>query len=427
MPSGQEPGPPAQNSAPLWPEFPDAITAQNEPAWKRRLIRTFTAATLAFAVVYTVWRPLATLAHANLWVGVVLYAAEVLGLFNFLFYAHDLWNLDDRVDSRPTEHEYKVAVVIPTYNEPREVLLPTVTAAVTIRYPHETWVLDDGNRPWVSEMAETLGAAHRARPEHGHAKAGNINSVLPVLKERGIELVAVFDADHVPKSTFLDKLLGHFDDPKVALVQTPQDYYNLNSFEHSRLRRGGHFGDQEFFYRFQEAARNSNNSAFWCGTSAVVRLDPLLSIGGVATDTVTEDMHTTIKLHKAGWKTVYHNEVLARGLAAANWEQYSTQRMRWAQGGMQILRKENLLTDKRLTRSQRVSYFGGILSWFQGWAQLVFLTVPLVTVLTGALPMSASFVVFFPMWLGNQALLQVAQRLLSRGSSPFGTPLCSLC
>jgi len=419
VPSGPDPGPTAQTSAPLWPEFAEAVTARNEPAWKRRLIRAVAAAALLNSLVYVIWRPLATLSHANLWVGVLLYGTELLGLVNFLLYTHDLWQLDDSICWHPPERDYKVAVIIPTYNEPREVLLPTVTAAVTIQYPHETWVLDDGKRTWVAEMAEMLGAVYRTRPEHTHAKAGNMNAVLPVLKQHGIELVAIFDADHVPKSTFLDRLLGHFDDPKVALVQTPQDFYNLNSFEHARLRRGGHFEEQNFFFRILEAARNSNNSAFWCGTSAVVRLDALLSIGGVATDTVTEDQHTTIKLHKAGWKTVYHNEVLARGLAAANWEQFFTQRMRWAQGGMQILRKENLITDKRLTRSQRLSYFGGIFGWFQGWYQLVFLSVPLITVLTGALPMSAPLAVFFPMWIGNQLLLQASQRLLSRGSTPM--------
>jgi cellulose synthase (UDP-forming) len=358
------------------------------------------------------------MAHANPWLGALLYAVELLGLMNFFFYVHDLWQLDDQLPWHPPAQDYKVAVIIPTYNEPREVLLPTVAAAVTIRYPHETWVLDDGSREWVAEMAEMLGAHYHTRPDHSHAKAGNINAVLPVLQKHGIELIAVFDADHVPKSTFLDHLMGHFDDPKVALVQTPQDFYNLNSFEHARLRHGGRYGDQNLFYRIQETARNGNNSAFWCGTSAVIRLGALISVGGVATDTVTEDMHTTIKIHKAGWKTIYHNEVLARGLAAANWEQFSTQRMRWAQGGMQILRKENLLTDRRLTVEQRVSYFGGIMSWFQSWYTLTFLTIPIITVFTGALPMSASFEVFFPMWLGNQVVQQLAQRTLSRGAAP---------
>lgn len=81
--------------------------------------------------------------------------------------------------------------------------------------------------------------------------------------------------------------------------------------------------------------------AFWCGTSALLRVNALKEVGGVATGTVTEDIHTTIRLHAAGWRSVYHNEVLARGLAAASADQYLLQRHRWGTGAMQVLRADN--------------------------------------------------------------------------------------
>src|SRR5690606_11781446 len=131
----------------------------------------------------------------------------------------------------------------------------------------------------------------------------------------------------------------YFADPAVAVVQAPQDFYNLDSFEHEPLAPRGVFNEEEVFYRMIGPAKNRWGAAFWCGTCAVLRVAALRSAGGVATDAVTEDILTTVRLHQAGWRSVYHNEVLARGLAPADAEQYLTQRRRWATGAMQVLRR----------------------------------------------------------------------------------------
>ena len=162
-----------------------------------------------------------------------------------------------------------VAVLIPTYNESREVLLPTVAAAVALEPAHETWVLDDGARPWVREMAEAIGARYVARVTHEHAKAGNINHALGIVEA---DLLAILDADHVAHPDFLLRTLGYFRDPKVAVVQTPQEFYNVTSFEHGSGRTfGERFHEQTLFYRLLEPGKNRWNAAFWCGTNAVVR------------------------------------------------------------------------------------------------------------------------------------------------------------
>jgi cellulose synthase (UDP-forming) len=403
----------------LWPEFPETPTAEDESALYRWGVRAVALASLLATAAYLVWRVTATMSHASPWLAIPLYVFEVYGFVNFLLFTFELWRLGDGVRVPVPSHSYQVAVLVPTYNESREILLPTVAAAVAMHGPHETWVLDDGHRPWVAEMAAQLGAEYRARTNPTHAKAGNINAVLDELAERGIELVAIFDADHVAKATFLERLIGYFNDDRVALVQTPQDYYNLNSFEHVELRRGGRFGEQELFFRMLSAARNRHNSAFWCGTGAILRLSALRAVGGAATETVTEDMHTTMRMHQAGWCTVYHNEVLARGLASSNWEQFQTQRTRWATGGMQILRSDNPLAAKGLSLGQRLSYFGGLVAWFQCWRNLMFILVPLATVFSGALPLAAPVRIFVPFWLITQVLERAAQRLLSRGTAPM--------
>jgi cellulose synthase (UDP-forming) len=230
--------------------------------------------------------------------GVPLLLLEVWALVSLFFYLVSLWDLDSGAVPRPQrETSLRVAVLIPTYNEPREVLLPTVAAAVAIRITHQTWILDDGRRPWVAELAASLGVRYATREGNAHAKAGNVNALLPKLD---VDVIAIFDADHVARADFLERTLGYFDDPKVALVQTPQDFYNLDSFEHVDRRRGKRFSEQELFYRALSAGRNRWNAAFWCGTNALVRLAALRDVGGVAVDTVTEDIHTTVRMHRRG-------------------------------------------------------------------------------------------------------------------------------
>ncbi len=111
-------------------------------------------------------------------------------------------------------------MVIPTYQEPLEVLFPTIAAAVSMRLDHETWVLDDGRREWLRELCRELGARYRTRAGNEHAKAGNINASLPEIS-LSADVMAVLDADHVASADFLVRVIGYFDDERLALVQTP--------------------------------------------------------------------------------------------------------------------------------------------------------------------------------------------------------------
>ncbi len=310
---------------------------------------------------------------------------------------------------------------MPTYNEGLEILTPTIAAAAALRLPHETWVLDDGARPVVADLAARLGVRYLARADHAHAKAGNINHALGVIDA---DFIAVLDADHVAAPEFLVRTLGYFADPRVALVQTPQDFYNLASFEHADGDDGSdRHHEQALFYRVLQPGKNRWQAAFWCGTGAVVRVQALREVGGVATDTITEDIHTTIRFHRRGWRTVYHNEVLARGLAASDAATYQGQRLRWGTGAMQVLRVENPLFASGLSLPQRLAYAATLLGWFDAWRTLGYLILPIVVVLTGVSPIRAPASVFFPAFLLTFALQQLALRLLSRG---YSRPILSI-
>jgi len=386
------------------------------PDSRNRLLLLRGVALLALAVTaaYLGWRALATL-NLDAWYLAVpmlvleTHAAIGLGLFTF-----SLWDVDRRPPRRALRRVPRIAVVIPTYNEGPEILVPTIAAAAALEPAHETWVLDDGERPQIEELARSLGVRYLARPTHEHAKAGNLNHALGVIDA---EIMAVLDADHVAAPEFLRATLGYFADPRVALVQTPQDFYNVTSFEHvGGTAMGEPFHEQTLFYRLLQPGKNRWHAAFWCGTSALVRVAALREIGGAATDTVTEDIHTTIRFHRRGWKTVYHNEVLARGLAADDALQYQLQRNRWGTGAMQVLRVENPMLASGLTLGQRLGYASTLLGWFDSWRTLGFLLLPPAVLLSGQIPIIADGLTFAVLFGVTYTLQQAALFLLGRGA-----------
>jgi len=396
------------------------------PESRRRTwtIRAIALLALADTLGYLIWRAGWTLALDVWWVSLPLFVLEVHAFLGLSLFTFSLWDVDRRPATHDvTESGASVAILVPTYNEGLEVLTPTVAAAVAMRVPHQTWVLDDGNRPEVAGLAAELGAQYLARPTHAHAKAGNLNYALGVVKA---ELIGVLDADHVASPDFLVHTLGYFDDPDVALVQTPQEFYNVESFEHEG---GGttsasfdadaavteRFHEQALFYRMLQPGKNRWGGAFWCGTGAVVRVAALRDVGLVATDTITEDIHTTIRLHRRGWKTVYHNETLARGLAASDATTYQLQRHRWGTGAMQVLRKENPLVVPGLSVGQRLSYAATLLGWFDAWRSLGYVLLPIIVILTGAVPIKADALTFAAVFGTMFVLSQVSMRVLSRG------------
>ncbi|MGC8510520.1 MAG: glycosyltransferase [Acidimicrobiales bacterium] len=378
---------------------------------------------LAVSVAYLVWRVGWTL--GTWWIAVPLWLLEAHAVLGLGLYTFSLWNLDSVTPTAPVATiDQRVAVLITTYDEPREVLLPTIAAAVALAPAHETWVLDDGGREWVRELARTLGARYRARTTHEGAKAGNLNDALAHV---GADLIAVLDADHIAGPDFLTHTLGYFADPRVALVQTPQDFYNLDSFENDRNRswlwrdrRVIPFNEQRLFYRAIQPGKNRWGAAFWCGTNAVLRVSALREVGGVATETLTEDIHTSLRLHRRGWRSVYHNEVMARGLAARDADQYQAQRLRWGTGAMQLLRVDHPLTAPGLRPAQRVAYASTILGWFDAWRSLGYVLIPLAVLVTGAVPIRAPLELFALAFALTFVVQRFALAQLSRGYAPQG-------
>jgi cellulose synthase (UDP-forming) len=207
--------------------------------------------------------------------------------------------------------------------------------------------------------------------------------------------IAIFDADHAPQKNFLTSTLGYFSDTNVAFVQTPQDFFNLDSFQHRvNGKKKEMWTEQSLFFKVIQRGKDYWNAAFFCGSCAVVRRSALDLVGGFATATVTEDLHTSIKLHKAGFRSVYHPESVAFGIAPSTVAPFLQQRVRWGQGAMQVLKKENIFFTRELTIIQRLNYAASMMTYFDGWQKGIFYIAPVIVLTMGIMPIKADGVDF---------------------------------
>ncbi|WP_241026775.1 UDP-forming cellulose synthase catalytic subunit [Burkholderia sp. Se-20378] len=342
------------------------------------------ALALLATVRYVWWRTTQTLdfrGPVEAVAGYLLYGAEAYTwMILLLGFVQTAWPLDRPIVPLPDDPDTwpTVDIYIPTYNEPLSVVKPTVFAAQSIDWPSaklRVYLLDDGKRPEFEAFAREAGIDYVTRDDNRHAKAGNINRALP--KTHG-EYIAIFDCDHVPTRSFLQTTMGVFlRDPKCALVQTPHHFFSPDPFE----RNLGTFreipNEGNLFYGLVQSGNDLWNATFFCGSCAVLKRSALEEVGGVAVETVTEDAHTALKLHRRGYTSAYLPTVQAAGLATESLAGHVKQRTRWARGMAQIFRIDNPFLGRGLGFIQRICYGNAMLHFFYGIPRLVFLTIPL--------------------------------------------------
>jgi cellulose synthase (UDP-forming) len=333
---------------------------------------------------------MSVLALAELYTVVILY----LGYFQTI---HPL-------PRKPVElpHELEqwphVDVLIPTYNEPLELVRYTVLAALNMDWPADKlhiFLLDDGRREEFRQFAARADIVYVTRTGNKGAKAGNINHAL---RKTTAPFVAIFDCDHVPVRSFLQVTMGwFFRDPRTALVQTPHHFYSPDPFERNLKQFREVPNEGQLFYGIVQACNDFWNASFFCGSCAVIRRRALDEVGGIATETVTEDAHTSLRMQMAGWNTAYLNTPQAAGLATERLSGHVKQRIRWARGMIQILRREKPLLAPELTWPQRLCYFNAMMHFLYALPRLIFLTVPLVYLIFGykVLPGSWAMILAF--------------------------------
>ncbi len=522
------------------------------------ILRLVVVVTVILGVDYLAWRWFFSLNWDAWWIAVPLVLAETYSLVDVALFGLTMWRSRSRPAAAPAQQGLTVDVFITTYDESVDLVMNTARAARDIRYPHSTWILDDGARDEMAAAAAQLGVGYVTRGAAWddrplHAKAGNLNNAL--MSTEG-EFLLVLDADQVPDPRILDRTLGYFADEKVALVQTPQLFGNVTP--------GDPLGSQApLFYGPIQQGKDGWNSAFFCGSNAILRREALMNLGitgyvteveraviaalrgarrvlkraaktvpndnevmrqalvevsaaveaaraGVAanewlsavtytlqqriaevsrslvaidmhllardlvaigemrahadgawdvvtdiestvdmlasrelsplgamesvqtllrsidvdrpdeaqpvmplaTISVTEDMATSMRLHEMGWKSVYHHETLAEGLAPESLDAMLKQRLRWAQGTMQVMIRENPLVQRRLSVAQRLMYFSTMWSYLSGFAAVVYFAAPIIFLCVGILPVHTTagefFLRFLPFMIANQLLFVVA-------------------
>jgi cellulose synthase (UDP-forming) len=502
---------------------------------RQRIFRVIGGACLLLGLNYILFRATSSLNYGALWFAVPLLIAEAYSLFDTVLFVIMMWQPRRRVTPKAPSGK-AVDVFITTYSEEIDLVTETARAALKIRYPHRTWVLDDGKRPEMKRVCDEIGCGYITRgPEWEnrprHAKAGNVNNAL--MQTDG-EFILILDADQIPEPEILHRTLGYFEDPAVAFVQTPQYFYNVTD--------GDPFGSQApLFYGPIQEGKDGWNSAFFCGSNAVLRREALFQLGLVtyiddmqaafsgllnelplqvgrvhhryrraarlvtasaetalhnlrqnaplisvldtfnasvrdaqnmiveedltaivadleaialleqqdnvdhaalvatvkdqlkqalpamattlaetaaprrealgiperldrmmemvtnealdvqplATFTITEDMATAMRLHSLGWKSVFHSEILARGLAPEDLASTFGQRLRWGAGTIQVFLHENPLKRKGLTLPQRLQYFTTVYSYFSGFTSVIYLIAPIIYLLTGISPVQS--------------------------------------
>jgi cellulose synthase (UDP-forming) len=376
-------------------------------------LRALAVLALLWGAGYLVWRVGWSAEGTSPILFFMLLVTEVYGLWALGTLTWYSWSRP-RAVRPPATPGRAVDVYVCTYDEPVEVVAATLAGCRALTYPHTTYLLDDGRRPEMEELAEIAGARYLTRPDNSHAKAGNINAAL---RRTDGELVLMLDADHVPMPDALDAMVGYFDDERVALVQSPHDFFNHDSVQHYVVGRH----EQSLFYRVVCPGKDRHGAAYWCGSAAVLRREALLEIGGVATETIAEDFHTTIRLLRHGWTSRYHDEVLVQGLAPHDLDGYLLQRDRWARGNLAVFTlPESPLRARELTPLQRLSYFVSLAAYLAPPMRLLLLATLGLVLWTGALPMKVSVAALAALWLPSVTLNLLAGSALARGYMRIG-------
>jgi cellulose synthase (UDP-forming) len=383
--------------------------AQRQPHHKLVVIPLSVAASAR----YIWWRGTHTLATTNpadTAASLLLFAAELYAFSTLL--GGYFQTAIERLRPPPPLDESRplptVDVYVPTFDEPLDILETTVEAALAMDYPTDrfrVFILDDTPKPPYKQRPKEPDAAflarvracedrmlaikmmattrwprcqYLARDDNRDAKAGNLNAAMA--RTDG-ELIAIFDTDHAPTQSFLKSTVGFFQrDEGMALVQTPHHFYSSDPFERNLYHEWLVPPEQHLFYHRIQRGNDFWNSAFFCGSCAVLRRSALDRVNGFTRSrelhTVTEDAHTALKLHAAGFRSAYLPIPQAAGLATERVADHIGQRIRWARGMAQIFAQDNPLLKRGLSVAQRLNYLNAAWHFFFGLPRLIFLLAP---------------------------------------------------
>ncbi|WP_373057101.1 glycosyltransferase [Zunongwangia sp. H14] len=297
----------------------------------------------------------------NIYLYILLAITMIYSAFKKLYIWYNYSNISIPEEKAITAN-FKVDILTTYFpGEPYQMIITTLEAILKISYPHETYLCDEANDPFLKKFCEEHGIHHVTRNNRINAKAGNINNALHTVANG--DICVILDPDHIPDHNFLDPVLPHFENRKIGFVQIVQSYYNIRE---SLVAKGA--AEQTFqFYGPVMMTLNSYQTVNAIGANCVFRREALDSIGGHAPG-LCEDMHTAMLMYSKGWKSVYVPKVLAKGLAPSNLTNFFKQQLKWSRGSFDLLRKVYPQIFGDLTPRQKIHfgllplhYLGGII------------------------------------------------------------------
>ncbi len=315
------------------------------------------------------------------------------------------------------EEGLKVAIFTTSSpGEPLSMFKKTLEACANISYPHTTYLLDDTQDPGFKEVAEENGAVWLELVGLPGAKAGKVNKALQIIDE---DFVLIMDPDHIPFPNFLDEVLGFFKDEKIGFVQVSQAYYNqYRSF----TARGA--AEQTYtFYGPTMMGMYGYGTSVAIGANCTFRKKALESIGGHGIG-LAEDLITSIRLHAAGWKSVFNPVVVSRGLVPEDFGSFCKQQLKWSRGVFEVLFSELPRLSKSLTWWQRISYLAISTYYLVGVTTFIYVSIPFLYFWGGLLPANMDFGEFLingtPIIIIAVTVYLYVQRWLSHPQSERG-------
>ncbi len=303
--------------------------------------RSILCAIALLLVGYMSWRVSVTVAWGDFsFSGIytqLIFAIEIFWIIevshSLHFYAYR--SRRNETDITSENRQSSVDVIIPSYNEPYEILNRTLMTAHNLVWPGEVriYLLDDGKREWLPDLCKKWGVSYISRPDNESAKAGNINHALTYLHG---DFTLVLDADFLVSPNAIEFLMAPMADSKVAVVQAPQEFYNPDPIQRSLEISELSPNDQRHFFNGILHARSNGEAAFFCGSCGLLRNSAVKKIGGFPTESITEDIFLSIKLKQLGYESISIQEPVAVGLSPETINDMIKQRSRWGEGALQM-------------------------------------------------------------------------------------------
>ena len=329
-----------------------------------------------------------------------LLALGALGVFIVLLTeAHELaeavWTHKRRREFLPVQgdsaYRPKVSVHVPCYNEPPEMVKQTLNTLANLDYPDfEVLVIDNNTKDpavWAPVKAHCESLGPRFTFFHVAPLAGFKGGALNYLighTAADAEVIAVIDSDYCVDRNWLKHMVPHFADPKIAIVQSPQDYRDQNESTFKKLC----YSEYKGFFHIGMVTRNDRDAIIQHGTMTMTRRATLQELGW-ADWCICEDAELGLRVFEKGLSAAYHYDSYGKGLMPDTFIDFKKQRFRWAYGAIQIIKHHTaaLLRGKAtaLTRGQRYHFLAGWLPWIADGMN-IFFTV-------GALLWSAAMII----------------------------------